>query len=253
MSWASRRRFIYITSIIAFFAVIIAIPTAIWLYEPATCFDGIQNQGETAIDRGGPCQLLDSRQLIPHAVLWARSFEVREGLYSGVAYVENPNQGAGVMAAPYRFQLYDDRNILITEREGETYIMPGAVTPVFIDEIRAGEREGERAFFEFTGPLQWERLSDRSGAIVVRNKQLANTNALPRLSAIVENTSVKDLENVTVVATVFDTAGNAFATSRTVIPLLPGGASENVVFTWNNAFTRRAARTDVLPSLPPEQ
>src|SRR3989344_7429415 len=91
MSWASRRRTFYILGIVLFFMVTVGIPAAIFLYKPPTCFDGKQNQEETAVDKGGPCLLLDERTLVPHAVVWSRSFEVRDGTYSAVAYIENPN------------------------------------------------------------------------------------------------------------------------------------------------------------------
>ena len=241
----------YIFGIFLFFAIIIGVPTAIWLYEPASCFDGALNQGEFSIDRGGPCKLLDERQLIPHATLWARTFKVEDGKYNGVTYIENPNQNAGVMRAPYRFRLYDEKNVLVAEREGYMFVMPGVITPLFIGNIDVGEREATRAFFEFAGPLVWERLSDRSSFLAIRNKELSDVETRPRVTAIVENTEVKDIEDIEMIAVVFDSAGNAFAASSTVIPLLEGGASQQVAFTWPEPFLRRAARVDVLPSVVP--
>lgn len=251
MSWASQRRFKYILSIVTFFAIIIGVPFAIWIYEPESCFDGTLNQGEFSIDRGGPCKLLDERQLIPHATLWARGFEVKKGTYNGIAYVENPNQNAGVMQAPYRFKLYDEKNILVAEREGLMFIMPGAITPLFVGGIDTGERVSTRAFFEFAGPLLWERLEDRSSFVSVRNKELIGVETRPRITAVVDNNGVKDIRDLEIVAVAFDGAGNAFASSSTVIPLLEGGESQSVAFTWPLPFERRASRIDVLPSVSP--
>jgi len=241
----------YLTGIFVFFAIIIGVPLAIWLYEPASCFDGKLNQDEFSIDRGGPCKLLDERQLIPHATLWARTFKVEDGKYNGVAYIENPNQSAGVMRAPYRFRLHDEKNVLVAEREGYMFVMPGAITPFFIGNIDTGEREATRAFFEFVGPLVWERLSDRSSLLVIRNKELSNVDTQPRVIAVVNNTDVKDIEDIEIVAVAFDSAGNAFASSSTIIPLLEGGESQSIAFTWPEPFERRAARVDVLPSVAP--
>jgi len=241
----------YIFGIFLFFAVVIGTPLAIWLYEPASCFDGKLNQGEFSIDRGGPCKLLDERQLIPHATLWARTFKVEDGKYSGVAYIENPNHDAGALEAPYRFRLYDEKNVLVAEKEGHMFIMPGVITPLFIGNIETGEREATRAFFEFAGPLVWERLIDRSSFLVVRNKELTNVETQPRVIAVVDNKEVKDIENIEMIAVAFDSAGNAFAASSTVIPLLEGGESVSIVFTWPEPFLRRAARVDVLPSVIP--
>ncbi|PJE74378.1 MAG: hypothetical protein COV01_01385 [Candidatus Taylorbacteria bacterium CG10_big_fil_rev_8_21_14_0_10_41_48] len=251
MSWASSMRAKYIFGIFLFFAIVIGVPTAIWLYEPASCFDGKLNQDEFSIDRGGPCRLLDERQLIPHATLWARTFKVEDGKYSGVVYIENPNQNAGALKTPYRFKIYDENNVLVAEKEGYMFIMPGVITPFFIGNIATGERNATRAFFEFAGPIVWERLNDRSSTLVVRNKEVTNVDTMPRVTAVIGNTGVKDIEDAEVVAVAFDSAGNAFAASSTLIPLIEGGESIVVSFTWPVQFERRVARVDVLPSVVP--
>lgn len=251
MNWAAQRRLLYILGIVLFFGIVASIPVLIWLYEPATCFDNKLNQGETAVDRGGPCKLLDPRRLVPHSVLWTRPFLAREGVHSAVAYIENPNQGAGVREAAYRMKVYDDRNVLVGEREGITPIMPGAITPVFEGEMESGNRMATRAFFEFIAPLVWEKLQDRSIGIVVTDKLLKDIENAPRVTATVTNNDVADHLNVSLVAVVFDTAGNAFAASRTIIPELDARASIPVTFTWSDPFTRRVGRVDVLPIVPP--
>ncbi len=252
MSWSSRRQTTIVLGFTLLFGTIIAVPTFIWLYEPATCFDGKQNQGESAPDRSGPCVLLDERTLIPHAIQWARSFQVRDGSWSAVAYIENPNGEAGVRAVPYRFKFYDDKNILVAEREGTTYIMPGSVTPVYEGEIETGNRLVGRTYFEFAAPLVWERMSDTARVIVVTGKSLEGADTMPRLSASAENTSVSDAQDIQFVAVVFGPGGNAIGASRTVIPKLIAGAREDLVFTWPDPFTPPVGPLDVIPLRRPE-
>jgi hypothetical protein len=252
MSWASRRQGTYIFGVILFFGTLIGAPAAYWYFNIAeSCFDGTQNQGETAPDKGGPCRLLDERTLSPHAVLWTRAFSVRDGSYNAIAYVENPNENAGASLMPYRFRLYDERNVLIAEREGAHFIMPGTITPVFEGSITTGQRRVARAYMEFAAPIVWERLYDMTLPIVVESKQMADTATTPRLTAFVKNTSVADLHDVQFVAVVFDTAGNAFAGSSTVVPVLTDGERQEIVFTWPDPFPFVPGRIDVLPSLEP--
>lgn len=251
MSWASRRRFLYLAGVIAFFAIPAMIALTLWLYEAPTCFDGKMNQGETKIDRGGPCRLLDENRLVPHSVLWARTFFVRHGVHSAVAYIENPNPNAGVREAPYRFRLYDARNILVAELEGVTPIMPGTITPVFEGAVETGDRVATRAFFEFSAPLVWERLVDQSRAVLITDKDLRDEETAPRATALVKNGDVNDIRNVVIAASVFDTAGNAFAASSTILPLLAAGETVQVSFTWPKAFERRVARVEILPVVTP--
>jgi hypothetical protein len=251
MSWASRRRTAIIIGIIVLFGTAIGIPLALWWHEPASCFDGIQNQGETAPDKSGPCMLLDERTLVPHAIQWARSFSVRDGTWSAVAYLENPNENAGVAEVPYRYKLYDDQNILVAEREGSTYIMPGSVTAIYEGGISTGNRKVARTFFEFTAPLVWERMSDSAQTISITGKTLLDAQTTPRVIAIAENTSVFDARDVHFVAVVFDQAGNALAASRTIIPHLRPEARENLVFTWPESFSAAPGRIDVIPLRAP--
>lgn len=251
MSWASRRRFAYLSVIFGVIAVIVGIPLAMWLYRPATCFDGIQNQGETAVDMSGPCTLLDPRTLTAHAILWARAFPTRDGMHNAIAYVENPNDDAGVFLTPYRFRLYDERNVLVAEREGATFVMPGTITPVFEGAINTGNRTVARAYFEFMAPLVWERMTDSTALIAVLSKDMQDAATRPRLTAVVHNTSVADLRDVVFVAVVFDTAGNAFAGSSTIVPMLSDGEKKEIVFTWPDAFEYLPGRIDVIPVLAP--
>src|SRR5688500_12187120 len=131
MSWAGRRRIIYLTGTILFFVVVIGGPiTYKILSVKPTCFDGKQNGGETAPDKGGSCLVLVEGRITPYGVMWARSFEVRNGAFDAVGYIENPNPSAGVERAQYHMGLYDSQNILVAERTGTTYIMPGGITPV---------------------------------------------------------------------------------------------------------------------------
>jgi len=251
MSWASRRKGAYLSIIFLVFFIPAAIIAGVWWYQAPTCFDGELNQGEYSIDRGGPCKLLDERQLIPYSISWSRPFTVREGVAGAATYIENPNQGAGVKAAPYRIRLYDDRGVLVAEYEGVTPIMPGRTTPVFDGNLPTGSRTAVRSFFEFTDTLVWERLTDRTAGIEIQNKTIANEDTQPRIEATVINTYPRGIENLKLVATAFDSAGNAFASSQTIIPFINGRESAQVTFTWPEAFDRHVARVDVLSVLTP--
>lgn len=257
MSWASRRRAAYATGVFLFFAVLIGTPLAYWILTiPPTCTDGKRNQGETAPDRGGPCPLVDTARLTPTSVLWARSFKVRDGSYNAMAYLQNPNSEAGVRSVRYRFGLYDDRNVLVAEREGETFVMPGAVTPIFQGGIDTGNRIVARTYLEFLEPLVWERLDDPAESILINDKEITDTLSLPRVTATARNESVAKLENLTFMVTIFDPAGNAFAASQTAMPVLLGGEKRELVFTWPDPFRITAGRIDIIPlakPVPPKQ
>jgi hypothetical protein len=131
--------------------------------------------------------------------------------------------------------------------------MPGTVTPIFEGAINTGSRAVARAYLEFTAPLVWVRMTDSTLPIEVESKEVSDANTEPRLVATVRNTSVADLHDVTFVASVFDTAGNAFAGSSTLVPLLKEGERKDIVFTWPDRFIYVPGRIDVLPSARPRE
>ncbi len=252
MSWASRRRFTYASGVIAFFAIVLGGPLAYWYFSiPATCFDGKRNQGETTVDRGGPCEALDERQLSPSAVLWARSFRVRDGSYTAAAYIQNPNRNAGIEQIEYLFRFYDSRNILIGERGGSTYVMPGGITPVIESAINTGERIVTHTYFEFKSAPDWGRMTNPAAEITINDKTLQTPESSPRIIAQVRNTSVDTLRDIQFATVVFDPAGNAFAASKTLLPRLEPNATGDIVFTWPDPFNISVGRIEIIPMLPP--
>src|SRR3989344_4834807 len=212
MSWASRRRTSYTTGVILFFAVVIGGPLMFWyLSGPPSRRGGIQKQGET-------------------------TGEKRE---------------AGVRSARYRFGLYDASNVLIAEREGIMYIMPGATTPVIEARIDAGNRIVAHTYFEFTEPFTWERMKNNATAISVSNKDISSVAEALRLSALAQNSSVVPLTDISFVAVVFDPAGNAFTASATSLSRLDAGEASEIVFTWPDPFAMQPSRLDVIPIVAP--
>lgn len=253
MSWASRRRTLYGLGVVLFLVVLIGGPVAFGiLTDYPTCTDGKRNGGETGIDRGGPCPVLDAASLSPAAIVWARSFSVRSGAYNAVAYIQNPNAGAGVRSVAYTFGLYDERNVIVAERSGVTFLMPGATTPVFEGAIDTGNRTVAHTFFEFTQSLTWERLENTAGKISIGNRTVTEGSS-PRISAVVTNTTVSDMRNLEFVAVVSDSNGNAFAASQTVVALLPAGKSASITFTWPDPFPKPIGSIDITALAAPSE
>jgi len=253
MSWAVRRRILYLLGVFIFFAIVVGGPVAYhFLTIAPTCHDGVQNEGETSPDHGGPCLLLDAASLQPEAVLWARTLKVRDGLFDAVAYVDNPNQGAGVIDAPYELDLYDSQNVLVAQISGNTFVMPGGVTPVFLGGIDTGHRDAVHAQFQFTAPLSWERVVGLAQGITLSNQQVTSVASSSEVTATALNASVAPITDITFVATVFDAAGNAIASSQTALPRLDAGASQQIFFTWPSAFPAQVGRVDIIPVVSPE-
>jgi hypothetical protein len=116
LSWEFRKKWLRI--IVGSIVLIAALAAFIYfnfLKKPETCFDGKQNQNETGVDCGGSCLKICEAEASPLIKLWTRPFIVSPGIASVVAYIENPNETAGIKSIPYEIRIYDDRNILIAD------------------------------------------------------------------------------------------------------------------------------------------
>ena len=247
MSWASRRRALYLSILGGVALIALALVLVPILYRAPTCTDGAQNGDERGVDCGGSCARFCAFEVAPPAVSFARALSVSSGVYNIVAYVVNPNVGASAERVPYSVRVFDEGNVLIVERKGETFLTANSVNPIFEPSVVSGNRTPFRTFFEFTGDIHWERSALPAQLFTVRGLNLSGEESAPRLTAEVDNLSAERLDDVEVVATLFDSHGNAVATSRTVIETLGKRASTEVFFSWPAPFPRPVSRIDVIP------
>lgn len=242
----------YISGVVAFLAIVIGVPTYFILKKPPTCFDRKMNQDERGVDCGGVCSLVCTQDTAPLVVLWSRTFHVTEGVYNALAYIENPNATAVAYDVPYIFRVFDEKNVLITERKGVTDITSQGVVPIFEGAIDTGWRVPGRTFFEFTAPIVWVKKG-REPHLVIAAQTLKNVDESPRLEAQLQDIEVYDVKNIEVVATIFDEQENAMAASRTIIPIVYGQSSKPLIFTWPKPFPRASSRIEIIPRVHPEK
>jgi hypothetical protein len=251
MEWATKRRIIFITIALGIFGVIGLIIYYLNFYQAPTCFDGIQNQGEEGIDCGGNCVIVCSDQIAKPIILWQRSFESTPGVYNAVAYVENTNSDLGVEQATYRFTLYDDKNIFITERIGKTFIAPNEKFAVFEARFSVGMRIPKKTTFEFITFTPWKKFTGEKPALSVYGEQVNNADTKPRVSAIMENLQLTPVKKIQVTAVVYDSEDNAIASSATIVDKVLSQSSYNLVFTWLQPFRVPPVRVEIIPRVNP--
>lgn len=238
MDWATRRKIQYLSILVTGIIVFFVIPFYAFIYNAPTCFDNLKNGDETGIDCGGSCKLVCSSQIAEPISRWdPRVFKVSDGVYSVLAYLENPNITAEVVNAPYNFKLYDKDNILVTERSGRAFIPRGQTFVLFEGNILTNERIPVRAVFEFGKNLQWVKNVAPKENISVSSKALSKENTTPRIDAVVINNGISLIPYIEFVAIVYDGAGNAIGASKTFVSDLVRGSSKELVFTWPEPFT----------------
>lgn len=246
LSWSKQRKFLY-TTVFSVIAAALLLTVYLQFFTGApTCFDGKFNGNEKGIDCGGSCALFCADQTRSPVVLWSRSFEVSPHTYTAAAYVQNPNPGAAARNVAYSFQLFDDKNLLVTERVGVINIPPVQTVPFIDPNINVGNRTVARALFAFSEEPVWQKVGVMP-ALRVTNQYLSEDGS--QLSATIANESIENADKVTVTAVLFDRDGIARAASRSILPQIPRKGSQDVAFTWPGGVKNIVrAEITVLPS-----
>ncbi len=246
LSWSARRQFLYYVVAGIVLLIILAATWKVFFTSTPTCTDGKKNGTELGVDCGGSCQLVCLATARSPRVLWARSFQTDTSIYSAAAYIENPNKGAGSRGVRYTFQLFDENNVLVVQRDGVMDIPPTTLVPVVETNLNVGQRNPVRTLFSFADTPTWTSVSTPKLDLHLSGQTLEPDGS--RLSATLENNSLEDTKRVSVIAVLFDDAGIARAASKTTLSV-PRKSSQPVVFTWPQGIPDvvRAEMT-ILPS-----
>ncbi len=241
IAWATKRKLQYLGIIAGLFILFVAVPLYLFIYDKPTCFDGFENGDEVGVDCGGSCRLLCTAEIGQPIARWdPRIFKISPGIYSVLAYLENPNVTAEVLHAPYTFRLYDNKGLIITERKGETFIPKGQTFAVFEGNFSTGERIPTRAVFSFGPNLTWTKNLTTPPDLAVTNKALSREETSPRVDATITNKAVNVVSNIELTAIIFDGAGNAIGASRTLVEDINPQDSKALVFTWPLPFETKS-------------
>ena len=252
MSWASRRRFVIIGILgavaLAFFAILFITV----FYDAPSCTDRVQNQEESGVDCGGPCEFLCIGEQRPPTVLFTKALSNAAGRVDIIASVENKNLAAAAKNVPYRISLFDARQTLIKEASGTLDLPPGATVPVFVPGVASGGEEVATAFLSIAaGAIKWYTLSASARSVpLVSSAKQGGTLSAPRVEAILENPTTAPINGVRAIVMVRGKEGNVIAASETIISSIPAGGQATAIFTWNEAFGDTPAAIEVAPIVP---
>lgn len=250
MTWALRRQLFFL----AVFTILIA-ALGYWVtypvfHRPPTCVDNRQNGDEVGVDCGGSCAIACASQVEPIAILWSRSFRVVPGRYNAVAYLENHNPNVVVKKLHYKFRFADKDNLYIGKREGFTYVPSSGKFAVFEPAIDVGNSIPVYTTFEFTEEPVWTQVeADKINQLKVfaSDITLESEDTTPKLFATIKNNSLFTIPELSVVAVIYDAAGNAISASRTYLDVLNKESSTNISFTWPEPFVGTPVVKEIIP------
>jgi hypothetical protein len=247
-SWSTRRQFYYFSGVVIFFIAVFAF--IIYLNWPQpSCTNNKKDDNELGVDCGGVCKIACLSQVEPLKVHWVRVFEVMSNKYDAVALLENTNAEFGAKTIKYNFRLYDERGVMVTSRQGTTYVNPQDTFIIYEGGINTGKRGGVvKAQLDMTTLPLWEKMNREKPRIVVEQTEYVNE-PMPRLRVLVSNNSLIDLENVDFYAILSDSEGNVMGASATLLDELPRDKTRELFFTWPKPLPENPTRIDIYPRL----
>lgn len=253
MNWAQRRRLAYMMGVLLVLAVALSLVVRQATKVAPTCYDSKQNQGEVGVDCGGPCTFYCQNELAEPKVRWQRAFMIRPGIVHAVAYIEHSYPTAAARQIRYNFKIYDDKNTLIGERNGSTFLGPMGRTAIVETLIQTGNVTPALVRFTILPPLPWEKIPvDFSQVVIKTDRTLLEPLAdSTRLTATIENTSRYRFRDLDVVAILYDKDDNAMTVSESKLDMLDAQGTTTVVFTWPFAMPAGVGRIEIVPRFNP--
>lgn len=242
--WALWRQFQYGFLFCVLWSIVFWFIYLNYFHVPSTCFDGELNGDEQGTDCGGSCVRICGFMVEKPNVLWAESFQVIGDQYNAVAYVENRNDIAASPEVEYIFELYDGEE-MIAERRGKTVLPPDSEYPIFEGRINTGGRVPTRTILIIKEPELWQPATVGRDQFRVKERKLIDADGKPRLEAIIENKELFEAKEAEIVATIFDSQGNALTSSRTFIDNFAPRSEERVVFTWPGPIAKTVRSCEV--------
>lgn len=244
--WALWRRIYYAAGFMAAWLCVGGLVYVVYFFEPANCFDGRLNGNEIEVDAGGDCVRIAESEVQQPNVTWVDAFEIAPGQYNATAYVENRNAFAGTPELAYTFVFYSDGQV-IAERSGITTLPPNSSYPVFEGRVFTDGQAITDTELILERPKLW--LPTRAESLQFRtvDLNLQNIDDRPRLDVVLENTSLDSVQDVEVVATIFNDAGRAVTASETFIPDFAARSTESIQFTWPNSIAK-TVRSCTIPT-----
>ncbi|MEY4602095.1 MAG: hypothetical protein RL292_36 [Candidatus Parcubacteria bacterium] len=236
ISWSFKRQLLYLAMPLLFVLAVSAYIFFNYVYSNPTCFDGAKNGDETGRDCGGSCQLLCTSDSLSPVVRWSESFAVTDSVWNAGAYVENPNINSESPNATYIFRLYDDKNTLIVEVNGETFIPKNKKFLVFYPGINTKGKIVKRTEFQFTGNLTWLTSNTQSPDLKITHGPIERASTTPLISGTVLNNGASPARALELSVVVYDGRGNAIGISRTYVDSVAPRADVPFGFTWPRPF-----------------
>ena len=181
-----------------------------------TCFDGIQNQGETGIDCGEICGIDCELKYIKPMIISNPRILKSDGLVSFIAQIKNPNLSYGSDKFEYKINFYDAQNKLLNSLNRMSFIYAGETKNIIevavkiSDFVSRGEAVIDQATINWKPALEWQIPNLKTADI----KALIEGSTL-KISGTITNSSNFLISKIIISAVLKDGWGTSVGVSKT--------------------------------------
>ncbi len=243
-AWARNRRTVIILGFLTIVGLILFGVYSLFIYQAPTCFDGELNGLEEGIDCGGVCELVCPFSATEPNVQWGRAFQISNGVYNLAGLIENPNFDVKVDAT-YKFELFNQDNILIDEIFGEVTILPTETKPVFEPIVNTGFQSVSKVFLKLVGESVWTKSEPPKQEVFVSSRKLQDTETDPKLELVLSNKAITPVRDLAITAILYNKDGNVYQSSKTFLEYMDRDSQATIFFTWPEPFDQEVTKIDV--------
>ncbi len=225
------------------------------MFKPApSCFDNIQNEGETGVDCGGPCAPCTFNLAPLQEIGQVKILPLDGSGVSLLAQIQNSNPGFGAFKFNYVFNVYDNKGNEAASSSGSSYIYPGKTKYILAPDIQVPSVNNlSRAELTLSNP-DWRTADNfKDFSVQIQNQITATTTSGIKTSGYLFNNSGFLISQADIFAIFYDVSGLAAGASQTEINNLP--LLQSVPFTVSHPEIKNLniQATKVFVDIPPSQ
>jgi hypothetical protein len=225
------------------------------IFKPApSCFDNIQNEGETGVDCGGPCAPCTFNLAPLQEIGQVKILPLDNTSVSLLAQIQNSNSGFGAFKFDYVFNVYDNKGKEVASLGGNSYIYPGKTKYILAPNIQVPNINNlGRAELILSNP-DWQPADNFQNFLVqIQNQETATTTVGVKTSGYLFNNSGFLISQADVFAIFYDISGLVVGASQTEINNLP--LLRSVPFTISHPIIKNLniQATKVFVDMPPSR
>ncbi len=250
MTMRRAKQLIYGTLYLIILAGIVWGVRTLFFRPVASCFDGLQDQGEAGVDCGGPCaKLCTPAAFADIAVLGNVSvFNPYPHLsslpqhYAVLARVANPNAEFGTENFSYTFNLYDAAGNLLQSLPGQSFIYAGEVKYLIAPNVAVGGvvdhatlAVAPLATSSWTPTSSMGTVPQFGNPLAITGSSVSSSTApgggagagMLAVTGRITDADASVFANILIVAIFYDDAGNPVGASETTLDGIVPNQTEN--------------------------